>query len=155
VNGESGETGMDLILWRHADAEDGVPDEARRLTAKGRRQAQKMAAWLDERLPEDCRVIVSPAARTRETAAALTEKIIIEKAVSTAATPQGVLKAADWSGGSGTVVVVGHQPTLGAVAALILTGEAAAWSLKKGAIWWLAHDADGVRVKAMITPGIL
>lgn len=155
VNSESGEMGMDLILWRHADAEDGVPDEARRLTAKGRRQAQKMAAWLDERLPKDCRVIVSPAVRTRETAAALTEKIIIEKAVSTAATPQGVLKAADWPGGSGTVVVVGHQPTLGAVAALALTGEAAAWSLKKGAIWWLAHDADGVRVKAVITPGIL
>lgn len=146
---------MDLILWRHADAEDGVPDEARRLTAKGRKQAQKMAAWLATRLPADCRVLVSPAVRARETAAAYTENGVIEKAVSTAATPQGVLKAAGWPGGSGTVMVVGHQPTLGAVAALVLTGEAAAWSLKKGAIWWLMHDADGVRVKAMITPGIL
>lgn len=147
--------GMDLILWRHADAEDGVPDDARRLTGKGRKQAQKMAAWLETRLPADCRVLVSPAARTRETAAAFTERITIEKAVSTAATPQGVLKAAGWPGGTGTVVVVGHQPTLGAVAALVLTGEAAAWSLKKGAIWWLMRDEDGVRVKAMITPGIL
>jgi phosphohistidine phosphatase len=147
--------GMDLILWRHADAEDGVPDEARRLTAKGRKQAQKMAAWLAARLPADCRVIVSPAARTRETAAAFTEQVIIEKEVSTAATPQGVLKAAGWPDGAGTVVVVGHQPTLGAAAALVLTGEAAAWNLKKGAIWWLAQDADGVRVKAVITPGIL
>lgn len=147
--------GMDLILWRHADAEDGVPDEARRLTAKGRRQAQKMAAWLAARLPADCRVLVSPAVRARETAAAYTEKGIIEKAVSTAATPQGVLKAAGWPGGSGTVMIVGHQPTLGAVAALALTGEAAAWNLKKGAIWWLARDAEGVRVKAVITPGIL
>lgn len=146
---------MDLILWRHADAEDGVPDEARRLTAKGRKQAQKMAAWLAARLPADCRVIVSPAARTRETAAAFTEQVVIEKAVSTSATPQSVLKAAGWPAGAGTVIVVGHQPTLGAVAALVLTGEAAAWSLKKGAIWWLAHDADGVRVKAMMTPGIL
>jgi phosphohistidine phosphatase len=146
---------MDLILWRHADAEDGVPDEARRLTAKGRRQAQKMAAWLTERLPAGCRVMVSPAARTRETAAAFSENVIIEKALSTAATPQGVLKAAGWPDGDGTVIVVGHQPTLGAVAALALTGEAAAWSLKKGAIWWLAHDDDGVRVKAVITPGIL
>ena len=146
---------MDLILWRHADAEDGVPDEARRLTAKGRKQAQKMAAWLAARLPADCRVIVSPAARTRETAAAFTEQVVIEKALSTAATPQGVLKAVGWPDGAGTVIVVGHQPTLGATAALALTGEAAAWSLKKGAIWWLAHDADGVRVKAVMTPGIL
>lgn len=146
---------MELILWRHADAEDGVPDEARRLTAKGRKQAQKMAAWLAARLPADCRVMASPAVRTRETAAAFTEQAIIEKALSTAATPQGVLKAAGWPVGAGTVVVVGHQPTLGAAAALALTGEAAAWSLKKGAIWWLVHDADGVRVKAVITPGIL
>ncbi|MBX9903432.1 MAG: histidine phosphatase family protein [Burkholderiales bacterium] len=146
---------MELILWRHADAEDGVPDEARRLTAKGRKQAQKMAAWLAARLPAGCRVIVSPAARTRETAAAFTEQFIIEKALSTAATPQGILKVAGWPDGAGTVLVVGHQPTLGAVAALALTGEAAAWSLKKGAIWWLARDADGVRVKAVMTPGIL
>lgn len=146
---------MDLILWRHADAEDGVPDEARRLTAKGRKQAQKMAAWLAARLPADCRVIVSPAARTRETAAAFTEQFVIEKALSTAATPQGVLKAAGWPDATGAVIVVGHQPTLGAVAALALTGEAAAWSLKKGAIWWLSRDADGVRVKAVMTPGIL
>lgn len=147
--------GMDLILWRHADAEDGVPDEARRLSAKGRKQAQKMAAWLAARLPADRRVLVSPALRTRETAAAFTEQVIIEKALSTAATPQGVLKAAGWPDGAGTVIVVGHQPTLGATAALALTGEAAAWSLKKGAVWWLASDADGVRVKAVITPGIL
>lgn len=147
--------GMNLILWRHADAEDGVPDEVRRLTAKGRRQAQKMAAWLTGRLPADYRVLVSPAARTRETAAALSENGIIEKKVSTAATPQGVLKAAGWPDGAGTVVVVGHQPTLGAAAALALTGEAAAWSLKKGAIWWLVRDAEGARVKAVITPGIL
>lgn len=146
---------MDLILWRHADAEDGVPDEARRLTAKGRRQAQKMAAWLAAQLPADSRVMTSPALRARETAAAYTADAVIEKALSTAATPQGVLKAVGWPAGTGTVIVVGHQPTLGATAALALTGEAAAWSLKKGAIWWLAGDGDGVRVKAVITPGIL
>ncbi|MCW5574570.1 MAG: histidine phosphatase family protein [Burkholderiales bacterium] len=146
---------MDLILWRHADAEDGVPDETRRLTAKGRRQAKKMAAWLAGRLPADYRLICSPAARARETAAALGDPRI-EKALSTAATPQGLLKAAGWPGGSGAVVVVGHQPTLGAAAALALTGEASAWSLKKGAIWWLAgDDGSDVEVRAMLAPGIL
>lgn len=147
---------MDLVLWRHADAEDGIPDEARRLTPKGRKQAKKMAAWLATRLPAGYRVIVSPAVRTRETAAALTEQVIIEKAVSTAATPQGVLKAVGWPEGSGAVIVVGHQPTLGAVAALALTGEAQAWSVKKGAIWWIARDDDGdVQVRAVIAPAIL
>jgi len=33
---------MDLILWRHADAEDGVPDSGRKLTAKGEKQARQM-----------------------------------------------------------------------------------------------------------------
>ena len=147
---------MDLILWRHADAENGIPDEGRQLTIKGRKQAKKMAVWLAPRLPAGYRVIVSPAARARETAAALTENVVIEKAVSTAATPQDVLKAAGWPQGSGTVIVVGHQPTLGAVAALALTGVAAAWSVKKGAIWWIACDADGgVQVRAVLTPSIL
>lgn len=147
---------MDLVLWRHADAEDGIPDEARRLTAKGRKQAKKMAAWLATHLPAGYRVIVSPAARARETAAALTGRAIIEKAVSTAATPQGVLKAVGWPEGSGAVIVVGHQPTLGAVAALALTGEAQAWSVKKGAIWWIARDDDGdVQVRAVLAPAIL
>jgi phosphohistidine phosphatase len=147
---------MDLILWRHADAENGIPDDGRRLTAKGQKQAKKMAAWLAARLPADYRVIASPAVRTRETAGALTENFMAEKSVSTMATPQGLLKAAGWPGGDGTVVVVGHQPTLGAAAALALTGEAQAWSVKKGAIWWIACDDDGdLQVRAVLTPSIL
>jgi phosphohistidine phosphatase len=115
-----------------------------------------MAAWLAAHLPAGYRVICSPAQRARQTAAALTGHPGIEQAVSTAATPQGVLKAAGWPGGSGTVVVVGHQPALGAAAALALTGSAAAWSLKKGAIWWLSTDGSGdVEVRAMLTPGVL
>ena len=37
---------MNLILWRHAEAEDGVPDLERGLTDKGRRQADAAARWL-------------------------------------------------------------------------------------------------------------
>ncbi len=81
---------MNLVLWRHAEAEDGVPDEARKLTAKGHRQAAAMAAWLDAQLPASRRVLVSPAQRTRETAAAFSGDVIIEAAVSTSATPQGL-----------------------------------------------------------------
>ena len=146
---------MDLILWRHADAEEVIPDDARRLTARGREQARKMADWLAERLPSGYRVITSPAQRARETAAALTCHAVVEQAVSTLATPQGVLEAAGWPDGAGVVIVVGHQPTLGAAAALALTGEAIAWDMSKGAIWWLARRDSGVRVDAMLVPEML
>lgn len=147
---------MNLVLWRHAEAEDGVPDEERRLTAKGHRQAAAMAAWLDEQLPMPRRVLSSPARRTRETAAAFSADFVIEPALSTAATPAGLLRAAGWPDGEGTVLVVGHQPTLGAAAALALTGRAEPWAVKKGAIWWLRRDNDdSVLVRAVLAPGAL
>jgi len=147
---------MNLILWRHADAEDGIPDDKRRLTAKGRRQAQKMADWLERHLPAGWRVMASPAARTCETAAALAVDFAIAPALSTSATPQGLLKAAGWSDGEGTVVVVGHQPTLGAAASLAITGMEQPWNVKKGAIWWIMRDDnDDITVRAVLAPGIL
>lgn len=147
---------MNLVLWRHAEAEDGIPDEARKLTAKGQRQAAAMAAWLDQQLPAARRVLCSPARRTRETAAAFSGEVVIDPALSTAATPEGLLRAAGWPDGGGTVVVVGHQPTLGAAAALALTGRAEPWAVKKGAIWWLRRDEDdSVLVRAVLAPGAL
>ena len=62
---------MELILWRHADAEDGSPDMARRLTKKGRKQAEHVAEWLEKRLPNDYVLISSPAVRAREMAEVL------------------------------------------------------------------------------------
>src|SRR5262245_41762189 len=65
---------LDLILWRHAEAEDGTPDDERRLTGKGHKQAAKIAGWLSEHLPKHATILVSPAARTQQTAKALTGK---------------------------------------------------------------------------------
>jgi phosphohistidine phosphatase len=147
---------MELILWRHADAEDGVPDEERRLTSKGEKQAQRMAAWLKKRLPEDAVVLASTARRARETAQALTRKYETSADLGTSASPQSVLKAAGWTRGNGTVVVIGHQPTLGQTAALVLTGSEAGWSVKKGALWWLeSRDRDQVIVRAVVSPDML
>ena len=56
---------------RHCDAEPGAPDLTRKLTARGARDAKRMAVWLEARLPADCRILASPARRTQETAAAL------------------------------------------------------------------------------------
>ncbi|OGA50366.1 MAG: histidine phosphatase family protein [Betaproteobacteria bacterium RIFCSPLOWO2_12_FULL_62_13] len=146
---------MDLILWRHADAESGMPDDERRLTAKGIKQAERMAGWLKERLPKDAVILASPARRTRETAQALTKKFEVIEEVGTAATPQALLKAAGWPHGAGTVVVVGHQPTLGQTAALALSGSAAEWSIKKGAIWWLVRRDPDTILRAVIAPDLL
>jgi phosphohistidine phosphatase len=145
---------MDLILWRHADAENGIPDAERRLTAKGAKQAERMASWLRKRLPPDTVMLVSPARRARETAAALGGKFEISNEVGTSTTPQALLEAAGWPRAAHAVLVVGHQPTLGQAAALALTGEVAGWSVKKGAVWWLEHRSrDGETVvRAVISP---
>jgi len=62
---------MNLILWRHAEAEDGPVDLKRALTGRGRKQAERMARWLREHLPDRFEVLASPAVRTCETADAL------------------------------------------------------------------------------------
>jgi phosphohistidine phosphatase len=147
---------MELILWRHADAEDRVPDEARALTAKGEKQARRVAAWLKKQLPKGARVLASPAKRAQQTARALTRKFETRVEIGTAAGPQSILDAAGWPDGEATVVVVGHQPTLGQAAALALTGRPGEWSLQKGALWWLeSRGRDDVVTRAVIAPDML
>lgn len=143
---------MELILWRHADAENRIPDDARALTPKGVKQAERVAKWLRKRLPEDVVVLVSPARRAQQTAQALTRKFETSGRVGTDATPQEILKAVHWPHGRHPVLVVGHQPALGQAAALIIAGSAAEWSIKKGAVWWLAGREDEVVVRAVIAP---
>jgi phosphohistidine phosphatase len=139
MNSENVETGMDLILWRHADAEDGVPDAGRNLTAKGEKQAQQMGHWLKARLPEKFKLLVSPAKRAQQTAQALSKTFDTVKSLSPGADAIAVLAAAGWPDAKGTVVVVGHQPTLARVAAFLLAGEEADWNMKKGSIWWISN----------------
>ncbi|MBS4096688.1 MAG: histidine phosphatase family protein [Sulfuricella sp.] len=147
---------MDLILWRHAEAEDGFPDSTRKLTAKGEKQAEAMAAWLTERLPKECRVIVSPARRTQQTALALTDQFETVAEVAVGASVESLLNAAGWPDAKGAVLIVGHQPTLGEVAAYLLADSSLGWSVKKGAVWWLSSRQRGAGhetvLKAAISP---
>jgi phosphohistidine phosphatase len=146
---------MDLILWRHAeaiDAEDGSEDFDRALTARGERQAARMAHWLNQHLPATTRVLVSPARRTQQTAAALERKFKTVEAVGPGATASGLLAAARWPDAKEPVLVVGHQPTLGLVAAYLLAGVAQDWSVKKGAVWWLRRrDRAGDDQTVLVT----
>ena len=132
---------MNLILWRHAEAEDGIPDNTRPLTPKGKKQADKMAAFLRVILPQDTRVLASPAKRTRQTAQAFTSHFTVEAKIGTGASAEDILRAANWPGEEDSVLIVGHQPALGETAALLMTGHADCWSIKKGAVWWFSRDA--------------
>jgi phosphohistidine phosphatase len=136
---------LDLILWRHADAEDGVPDDARKLTAKGEKQAQQVGQWLKSHLPKGARILVSPAKRARQTANALGLEFEITRQVGTGASVKSIMEAAGWPDAKGVVVVVGHQPTLGRIAAALLSGVEAEWSIKKSGVWWFSnrsHDNE-------------
>jgi phosphohistidine phosphatase len=150
---------MELILWRHAEAEDGVPDAARALTPKGRKQARAMARWLQKRLPSGCRILVSPATRAQQTAAALELPLSTSAKIDVGASAPAVLEAAGWPAHGGGVLVVGHQPTLGRVAALALTGHPSDWAVKKGAVWWLTRRVRGgspeVVLRAVLGPDLL
>lgn len=149
---------MHLLLWRHAEAEDGTDDLARALTPRGRQQAERVAAWLHRHAPTPTRVLVSPAVRTRQTADALDRPYEVVPGLAPGAGPAAVLTAAGWPDAEGTVVVVGHQPFLGQVAATVLTGQSAYWSVKKAGVWWFAtrqRDDDAqVVLRAMVTPDI-
>lgn len=127
---------MDLILWRHAEAEDGTPDLERELTGRGRKQASRMADWLNPRLPPDIRILASPAARTLQTAQALGREYEVEPALAPGASAAAILAAADWPDATHPVLIVGHQPTLGHVAARLLAGVDGEVSVKKAGVWW-------------------
>ncbi len=147
---------MDLILWRHADAADGQPDSARPLTKKGQKQARAMARWLEPRLPEDLRILVSPALRAQETARALQRGFETSDAITVGQSASAILSASGWPDAGRAVLIVGHQPTLGQLAAKLLTGRESAWHLSKGAVWWIRHrkrgDGSEVVLRLAITP---
>jgi phosphohistidine phosphatase len=153
---------MDLILWRHAEAfelRELEDDLDRALTPKGERQAQRVAAWLNHHLPATTRVLASPARRCQQTARALDRKFKTVQALAPDGGVEALLAAARWPDAREPVLVVGHQPTLGAVAAWLLAGVAQPWSVRKGGIYWLrGRVRDGelqLLLHAMIAPELV
>jgi phosphohistidine phosphatase len=155
----AGEKTMDLILWRHAEAEDGTPDAKRRLTERGRKQAKQVARWLAKRLPAEARILASPAVRTVQTAEALERPFDQLAKLGTGASAASLLGAVGWPHAGGTVIVIGHQPTLGRAAAQLLTGDAADWSVRKGALWWFTrrvrNGTEETVLRAVIAPDLV
>jgi phosphohistidine phosphatase len=136
---------MDLILWRHAEAVEGcegLDDLQRPLTARGEKQAARMAAWLDRQLPQGLRVLASPALRTRQTACALGRKFKLRAELLPDGTPQALLELVQWPHAKGAVLVVGHQPVLGQTVAQLLGLQSGECSVRKGSVWWLRQRLE-------------
>ena len=141
---------MDLLLWRHAEAEDGAPDAQRRLTRKGEKQAARMADWIRRHAPKNLRIVASPAVRCQQTAQALDRPFDTDERLAVDRSVSDLLAAAGWPDGKEkAVLVVGHQPTLGRAAARLLSGSEIEQPLKKGGVWWIscAHHLLKTRVR--------
>lgn len=146
----------DLILWRHAEAHDGSPDLRRELTARGAKQAQRVAHWLREHLPARFELASSPATRALQTASALREAVTVDPRLAPHASAvdyliaAGVDDPAAFAASGRVVVLVGHQPIIGQVASRLLAGREMGWSVRKGAVWWLTVRARGAGAQAAL-----
>jgi phosphohistidine phosphatase len=113
-----------------------------------------MAEWLDRHLPNNCKILVSPAVRTVQTAEALGRKFKTNLELFTDTTPEKLLAAANWPDSREPVLVVGHQPTLGQTAALLISGTQQDWTLRKGSVCWIAQkaadEADSIYLKVVL-----
>ena len=156
------ETRFELLLWRHAEAEDGFPDASRRLTPRGEKQAQRMARWILAHAPKNLRIVVSPATRCQQTAATLGLPFETDQRLSTSGNVADLLAVAGWPVGAAkaddsqarAVLIVGHQPTLGRTAARLLSGHEEGWEIKKGALWWLTLTELAARPKARLNASL-
>jgi len=113
---------MRLVIVRHAEAAPGSPDELRTLTPRGHEQARELGRRLREEVGEPDAVLTSPLLRARQTAQGLGLGVPEpDERLAPGATADDVREAV--AGCGETVVVVGHQPDCGKVAAALGGGE--------------------------------
>lgn len=138
----------DLILWRHAEAQDIqlVDDDlSRALTKKGKSQAASMANWLKQHLPKGTCIMSSAALRAEQTAQALALPYHIHNSLLPQASVDEVLQLVQetfYQSNISDILLIGHQPWLGQVAAYFLQINPAELSIKKSAVWWLTQNLN-------------
>jgi phosphohistidine phosphatase len=91
-----------------------------------------------------------------QTAEALGRKFKVHADLGIAGSAERLLELVNWPHAREPVLVVGHQPVLGQVAALVLSGAAEDWRIRKACSWWLARrdreDGSEVYIKAVMSP---
>ena len=115
---------MRLYLVRHAEAAPGEPDELRPLTPQGREQARVLGQRLDADGAHPEAILTSPLLRARETGGELARALQVATEPDDRLAPGATaddLRAAI-TGRGDEVVVVGHQPDCGRIAAALTGG---------------------------------
>jgi phosphohistidine phosphatase len=136
---------MDLILMRHGRAEERLEfaknnkDDARRpLTEEGRKRLSRSLPGLQQLVTKIDLVVTSPLLRARQTAELVVEKIPAPlQEISTLAPGGDFQEITRWLGRqkAGVMLLVGHEPDLGALASWYLTGSEESFiTLKKGGV---------------------
>ena len=153
---------MNLILWRHAEAEYGPPDLERQLTIKGHHQAETMATWLQNHLPENYQVWASQAMRSQQTAGYLNKKPTILSTINPNIDARSLPRLLENVSDNATIIIVGHQPWIGEFCSYLLNGQwhdGHYWSVKKSGFWWfqvkVTESGYTAKLKAALTPCIL
>lgn len=119
----------ELILLRHAHAEPpaaGQDDLARALSPTGLDEARAAGDWLREHGLKPDRVLCSPAVRTQQTLAALGElgcDDVREDQAIYEASPGTLAELADAHHDARRLLLVGHNPGLEQLAALLHSGQ--------------------------------
>ncbi len=143
----------EIILLRHAHAESAVAGEddmARSLSAEGEAEADAAGVWLKQHGAAPQRVLFSPAARTRETCervlAALGHADARSEARIYDATPASLLRVLDDHADVNSVMLVGHNPGLENLVALLTEGASdSGRGMPPASVAWLAlPDADAI-----------
>lgn len=129
------------IFWRHAQANNGRVDLARRLSEHGFQQAQRSADWLRSK-QVDFPVVSSAAVRTQQTANAFSSDIEIVPAINPGTLPTAVLQTLQ-SRAQNKMIVVGHQPWIGQVTAQLLSGQFVYYPYETCDLYWLRSE-DGM-----------
>lgn len=148
-----------LILWRHAEAEDeseSGQDTDRVLTKRGKKDAAKMAAWLNQHLPANTQILCSPAKRCLQTLEALqafnSRKIKVVDFLSVESDVTRIAQEVVNTDSTQTLLIVGHQPNLGLLIAKLAGMHEATCVVKKGAVWWLKQrEIEGSKTGALQT----
>jgi len=102
-------------------------------------QAMHMTEWLLTQRLRKLSVVVSPTRRTVQTAETLGWPYKVSRQLGPDASTADLLSAANWPDESGTVMLIAHMPGLGRLAALLLSGSEADWTIKKAGIWWFSN----------------
>ena len=115
---------MRLYLVRHAEAAPGEPDELRPLTAQGREQARELGRRMRDELTHPESILTSPLLRARETGDELSRALAVEAEPDDRLAPGATADdvRAVLAGRGDPVVVVGHQPDCGRIAAALSGG---------------------------------